>query len=96
MSKVCRLSTISFLKILYLRAKCGWLAEVKADDTKAVVAVVNADTHRLSLLEECDKLQAKVEKTTATEEEEERLKEVRMSISERTMMRHDVAHRRII
>ena len=75
------MSTVSFLKILYFRAKCGLFAEVKADDTKAVVAVVNADTHRLSLLAECDKLQAKVEKTTATEEEEERLKEVRINTS---------------
>ena len=48
---------------------------MKADDTKAVDAVVNADTHRLGLLAECERLQTKLEKTTATEEEEERLKE---------------------
>ena len=49
---------------------------MKADDTKAVVAVVNADTKRLALLEECDRLQSALEQNKATESDEERLKEV--------------------
>ena len=54
------------------------LVEVKADDTKAIVAVVNADTKRLALLEECERLQLAAERGKSTTEDEERIKEVCM------------------
>jgi len=48
--------------------------DVQADETKAVDAVLKADTKRLAFLEECDKLEKLGEK--ATSEESDRLKEV--------------------
>ena len=57
------------------------MVEVKADDTKAIVAVVNADTKRLALLEECERLQLAAERGKSTTEDEERIKEVSISFA---------------
>jgi len=48
------------------------LAEVQADDTKAIDAVLNADKKRLALLKECKELEQAKGKEMCTE----RLKEV--------------------
>lgn len=50
------------------------LAEVLADDTKAIDAILNADKKRLALLEECKRL----EQSKGKEVNTERLKEVRV------------------
>ena len=51
--------------------------DVKADDTKAVDVVINADTQRLLLLDECNRLQSSLERNeTVTDSDEQRLDEL--------------------
>jgi len=56
-------------------------AEVMADDTKAIDAVVNADKKRLALIEERQKLEA--QKGRLGEHHGERLKEVAFVTAQR-------------